>query len=56
MAERLCEPPPNAAVARVALPPVTVPVPKVFAPSRKVTVPVMLPGVPEVMFAVRVMD
>ena len=41
----LCEPVVKTAVAKVAVPPLSVPVPKVVAPSLNVTVPVAVDGV-----------
>jgi hypothetical protein len=46
----------NAVVLRVALPALIVPVPREVAPSRKVTVPVMVPAVFELTVAVSKTD
>ena len=53
-----CEPTANAEVVNVAVPPDTVPVPRVVVPSRKVTVPVGLPapGATGATVAVKVTD
>jgi hypothetical protein len=46
----------RAVVERVAIPAVTFPVPRVVAPSRKVTVPVMVPVDVEETVAVKVTE
>lgn len=48
-----CEPATSEEVAKVAMPPLSVPVPRVMAPSMKVAVPVGVPS-PELTVAVRV--
>jgi hypothetical protein len=52
-----CEPRDRVAIGRVAMPfAPTPPVPSEFTPSKKVTVPVMVPAVVEVTVAVRVTE